>query len=134
MKKLTLSLMLSIWNKFSWWVRWKTKHVLWGTARNFNIDSPEVIQCNFATTLTEEARSPSSYESIAVPRIYKELHSKCFLKVTLRNNIIFLKTIWISTSETTAMRKVNVSTIFSLSWQKCSVERTLCPWLWICIS
>ena len=69
------------------------KLVLLDITKNSSIDPPEVIQWNFATTLTEEARSPSSYESVAVPRIYKELHSKCFLKVMLGNNIIFLKTI-----------------------------------------
>ena len=43
------------------------KLVLWITARSFNIDPPDVIQCNFATTLTEEARSISNYESVPVP-------------------------------------------------------------------
>ena len=42
------------------------KHVLWGTARNFNIDSPEVIQCNFATRLIEEGWLISIYESVPV--------------------------------------------------------------------
>ena len=43
------------------------KRVLWDTARSFNIDPPDVIQCNFATTLIEEARSISNYESVPVP-------------------------------------------------------------------
>ena len=43
------------------------KRVQWDTARSFNIDPPDVIQCNFATTLIEEARSISNYESVPVP-------------------------------------------------------------------
>ena len=43
------------------------KRVLWDTARSLNIDSPDVIQCNFATTLIEEARPISNYESVPVP-------------------------------------------------------------------
>ena len=43
------------------------KRVLWDTARSFNIDPPDVIQYNFATTLIEEARSISNYESVPVP-------------------------------------------------------------------
>ena len=43
------------------------KRVPWDTARSFNIDPPDLIQCNFATTLIEEARSVSNNESILVP-------------------------------------------------------------------
>lgn len=36
---------------------------------NFNIDSPELIQCNFPATLIEEPRSISNDESVPVPVI-----------------------------------------------------------------
>ena len=56
------------------------KLVLWITARSFNIDPPDVIQCNFATTLIEEARSISNYESVPVPVMNMFLeHGKNFI-------------------------------------------------------
>ena len=45
----------------------KDKRFLLDTARSFYIDPPDVIQCNFATTLIKEARSISNYESVPVP-------------------------------------------------------------------
>ena len=54
--------------------------VLWDTARNFNIDPPEVIQCNFATTLVKETRSISNYESVLIPVMNMLLeHEKNFI-------------------------------------------------------
>ena len=38
-----------------------------GHSKKFNIDPPDVIQCNFPTTLIEEARSISNYKSVPVP-------------------------------------------------------------------
>ena len=56
------------------------KRVLWDTARSFNIDPPDVIQCNFETNLIEEARSISSYESVRVPVMNMLLeHGKSFI-------------------------------------------------------
>ena len=56
------------------------KRVLWDTARSFYIDPPDVIQCNFATTLIEEARSISNYASVPVPTTNMLLdHEKNFI-------------------------------------------------------
>ena len=56
------------------------KRVLWGTARNFNTDPPDVIQCNFETNLIEEARSISNYKSVPVPVMNMLLeHGKNFI-------------------------------------------------------
>ena len=43
-----------------------------------NIDSPEVIQCNFATTLIEEGWLISNYESVPVMILSLE-HGKNFM-------------------------------------------------------
>ena len=56
------------------------KRVLWDTAWSFNIDPPDVIQYNFVTTLIEEARSISNYESVPVPVMNMLLeHGKNFI-------------------------------------------------------
>ena len=56
------------------------KRVLWDTARGFIISPLDVIQCNFATTLIEEARSISNYESVPVPVMNMLLeHGKNFI-------------------------------------------------------
>ena len=58
----------------------KDKRFLLDTARSFYIDPPDVIQCNFATTLIEEARSISNYASVAVPMTNMLLdHEKNFI-------------------------------------------------------
>ena len=56
------------------------KRVLWDTATSFNTDSPDVIQCNFATTLIVEARPISNYKSVPVPVMNMSLeHEKNFI-------------------------------------------------------
>ena len=58
----------------------KDKRFLLDTARSFCIDPPDVIQCNFTTTLIKEARSISNYESVLVPVMTMLLeHGKNFI-------------------------------------------------------
>ena len=55
------------------------KRALWDTA-SFNIDPPDVIQCNFGATLIEEARLISNHESVPVPVMNMLLeHGKNFI-------------------------------------------------------
>lgn len=117
----------------------ESKRFLWDTAKNFNIDPWEVIQYTFATTLVEEARSISNYELVPFPvmDVFLE-HGKNFIGSAFWKSIceityIFLRTVWISTSETIAIwNRPGDQYIgrFSLSRREVfSRERGLCPYV-----
>lgn len=128
----------------------EAKRFLRDTAKNFNIDPWEVIQYTFATTLVEEARSISNYELVPFPvmDVFLE-HGKNFIGSAFWKSIceityIYLRTVWISTSETIAIwNRPGDQYIgrFSLSKREVfSRERegyaltcfTKWLWLWIC--
>lgn len=117
----------------------EAKRFLRDTAKNFNIDPWEVIPYTFATTLVEEARSISNYESVPFPvmDVFLE-HGKNFIGSAFWKSIceityIFLRTVWISTSETIAIwNRPGNQYIgrFSLSRREVfSRERGLCPYV-----
>ena len=117
----------------------EAKRFLRDTAKNFNIDPWEVIQYTFATTLVEEARSISNYELVPFPvmDVFLE-HGKNFIGSAFWKSIceityIFLRTVWISTSETIAIwNRPGDQYIgrFSLSRREVfSRERGLCPYV-----
>ena len=117
----------------------EAKRFLRDTAKNFNIDPWEVIQYTFATTLVEEARSISNYELVPFPvmDVFLE-HGKNFIGSAFWKSIceityIYLRTVWISTSETIAIwNRPGDQYIgrFSLSRREVfSRERGLCPYV-----
>ena len=117
----------------------EAKRLLRDTAKNFNIDPWEVIQYTFATTLVEEARSISNYELVPFPvmDVFLE-HGKNFIGSAFWKSIceityIYLRTVWISTSETIAIwNRPGDQYIgrFSLSrLEVFSRERGLCPYV-----
>ena len=127
----------------------EAKRFLRDTAKNFNIDPWEVIQYTFATTLVEEARSISNYELVPFPvmDVFLE-HGKNFIGSAFWKSIceityIYLRTVWISTSETIAIwidPAINISAGSAWADLKSSAERegyaltcfTKWLWLWIC--